>query len=103
MTQIADRDRWLLGKLLAQFDKLVDSLDRAVFDAAYNSADHRGLDHQRDRALSDSFQHPSKTERNNVLEQRNCLARILRFPERCAHDFGPRGYIVEQGEFLRPV
>jgi len=102
--QLTTYDRWLLGKLLVDLDQSVDKLDRAVFDAAYGSIQlGAGLDAQRDRAMSEEFQPPVKTQRNRVLEQRNCVARILGFPEHRAHDFAPRGYVVESGEFLRPA
>ena len=95
------RDQFILGKLLVELDHQVDSLDRAVFEAAYDPLVHKDLDAQRERAMSSEFQCAQKTYRDRQLEYRNCIARVLGFPEHLAHDFAPRGYIVESGEFLR--
>lgn len=102
MVHVTDRDRWLLGRLLVDLDQSLNGLDVAVFEAVYDPATHRGLDSQRDLAMSDSFQPAVKKQRDRALEYRNSIARMLGFPERRAtHDFAPRGYIVEPGEFLR--
>ena len=101
--QMATCDQWLLGKLLVELDHQVDALDRAVFEAAHDPRVSRDLNAQRERAMSSEFQCHSKKQRDKQLEYRNCIARILDFPEHRAHDFTPRGYTVEANDFLRRV
>lgn len=100
-TCISDPESHLLyGKILVDFDRLIDRLDTAVFEAAY--IPDLDWDQQHEHALDPAFMHPLKKERAPVLELRNRLAVTLGFSERKPHDLSPRDYVVAECGRLVP-
>lgn len=94
-------DRRILGTLLVDLDKMINVLDRAVFEAAYFPG-VGNLDAQRDHAMSTAFQPEVKQRRDSTLEQRNVLARTLGFGGRGVHDWSSRDYVQHTDGTLVP-
>ncbi len=92
------RVRVELCRILLQFDESINVLDTAVFEAACHSDE--SLDAQRDRAMSESFQPPVKSQRDEVMVWRNRTARMLGFCERRPNDFTPRDYDASPTGYL---
>lgn len=85
-----DIERNLLASL-KRYDRLIDELDREVFDAAHDPGD-TNQDRQQDRAQSPDFQPEVRIARDEVMADRNALASILRLKPRSPHSFEPRDY-----------
>lgn len=88
--------------ILALYDSLVDQLDLEVFDAAYIEGND-DPDEQVSRAMDPSFCSPVKVRRDEVMEERNALARILHLQERYPHSFDERDYTLTRWEALEVV
>lgn len=84
--------------MLVDFDKKIDLLDRAVFEAAAGS----NMDAQRDCAMCPRFQPPVKEKRDLMMKRRNAVANLLGFRRRKPHDFSPRDYVVRSDGVLVP-
>lgn len=89
---MSDYDRRILGSILVDFDQTINDLDRMVFEEAHCLGDN--LDTQREHAMSSEFQSSTKCQRDQKMEQRNLIARLLGFQPRTPHDMSPRDYVV---------
>lgn len=96
------QDCMVLGTILVDFDKVIDDLDRSVFETAYGLPGSGSLDGQRDCAMSPDFQPPIKIQRDQKMIQRNAVAALLGLQLRKPHDFSARDYVVQKDGTLEP-
>ena len=86
--------RKVLGRWLSDLDCELYYLDMKVLEAATRVGCHEKPEQQLERAKDPIFVPPIKTRRDQMLERRNALAKVLGFGPREAHVGSSRDYQV---------